>query len=232
MKNVLSKILKILYVAVFVVVFHIGICEAYSSNLVSKLLQDGWPPRSAVTILNVNVPTFTKWEKTLNKGFWYSSLDALGRCGPAIGVIEVSSMPIEKRGYIGMVKPSGWHLKKYSGVEHGYLYNRCHLIGWQLSGENENPKNLITGTRYMNTKGMLPFENRLASFVKKTGRKVLYKVTPVFVGRELLSRGVVMEAMSIDDGGRSIHFHVFVANIQPGIIIDYATGDSRERHIG
>jgi len=229
LKNIISKIFNTLYVVVLVVVLHIGICEAYSSNLVSKLLQEGRPPRSAVTILNVNVPTFTKWEKTLNKGFWYSSLDELGRCGPAIGVIEADSMPTGKRGYIGMVKPSGWHLKKYSCVERGYLYNRCHLIGWQLSGENANPQNLITGTRYMNTKGMLPFENRVASFVKKTGSKVLYKVTPVFIGRELLSRGVVMEAMSIGDEGRRFHFHVFVANIQPGIIIDYVTGDSRER---
>ena len=135
-------------------------------------------------------------------------------------------MPTEERGAIGHIKPSGWHLIKYDIVDGKYLYNRCHLIGFQLAGENANNKNLITGTRYLNVTGMLPFENDVADYVKSTGNHVLYRVTPIFNGDELVARGVQMEAYSVEDGGEGICFHVFVYNNQPGVEIDYATGES------
>ena len=135
-------------------------------------------------------------------------------------------MPTEERGSIGMVKPSGWQMAKYDCVDGKYLYNRCHLIGYQLAGENANERNLITGTRYLNVTGMLPFENQVADFVEETGYHVLYRVTPIFEGLELVARGVEMEAWSVEDGGEGVCFHVFVYNIQPGVVIDYATGES------
>ena len=137
-------------------------------------------------------------------------------------------MPTEERGEIGMVRPSGWHTVKYPEViEDLFLYNRCHLIGYQLSGENANEKNLITGTRYFNVEGMLPFENEVARYVRKTGNHVLYRVTPIFEGENLVAEGVLMEAYSVEDQGRGVEFCVFVYNVQPGIEIDYATGESR-----
>ena len=136
-------------------------------------------------------------------------------------------MPTEERGSIGQVKPSGWQTVKYDNVDGKYLYNRCHLIGFQLTGENANERNLITGTRYMNVEGMLPFENMVADYVKETGNHVLYRVTPVFEGDNLVASGVQMEAMSVEDEGEGICFNVYVYNIQPGIEIDYATGNSR-----
>ena len=135
-------------------------------------------------------------------------------------------MPTEERGEIGMVKPSGWHTVKYDIVDGKYLYNRCHLIGYQLAGENANEQNLITGTRYMNVEGMLPFENLVAEYVRETGNHVLYRVTPVFQGLNLVAQGVQMEALSVEDGGQGVCFNVFVYNAQPGVSIDYATGDS------
>ena len=156
----------------------------------------------------------------------YSPLDELGRCGVAQANIGLDLMPTEKRGSIGQVKPSGWQTVKYDIVDGKYLYNRCHLIGYQLSGENANRENLITGTRYMNVEGMLPFENMVADYVKETENHVLYRVTPVFEGSELVARGVQIEALSVEDNGDGICFNVFVFNVQPGIVIDYATGDS------
>ena len=135
-------------------------------------------------------------------------------------------MPVEPRGSIGMVKPSGWHLVKYEGIDGDYLFNRCHLIGYQLTGENANERNLITGTRYMNTEGMLPFENKVADYVKNTGHHVLYKVIPVFEGNDLVAKGVWMQAMSVEDD--NLAFNVFCYNVQPGIEIDYRTGESRK----
>ena len=135
-------------------------------------------------------------------------------------------MPTEKRGAIGQVKPTGWHTVKYDQVEGKYLYNRCHLIGYQLTGENANEKNLITGTRYLNVEGMLPFENMVADYVKETGNHVLYRVTPIFTGDDLVADGVEMEALSMEDDGEGISFHIFAYNNQPGISINYATGDS------
>lgn len=179
------------------------------------------------TELNGNIPYFTDREKTEDVFEHYSDLDTLGRCGAAYANICKELMPTEKRGEIGMIKPTGWHTVRYDDIiSDKYLYNRCHLIGFQLAGENANEKNLVTGTRYMNVDGMLPFENMIADYVKETGNHVLYRVTPIFVGDNLVCRGVEMEAYSVEDNGEGTSFHVFVYNIQPGIEIDYATGDS------
>ena len=151
----------------------------------------------------------------------------LGRCGVASANISKDLMPTEKRGSIGMIKPSGWHTIKYDHIDGKYLYNRCHLIGYQLTGENANEKNLITCTRSMNTKGMLQFENMVTKYIKDTGNHVLYRVTPVFEGNNLVATGVEMEAYSVEDNGKGIKFNVFVYNIEDGIIIDYKTGDSK-----
>ena len=156
----------------------------------------------------------------------YSPLDALGRCGAAYACVGRDLMPTEERGAIGQVKPSGWQLTKYDCVDGKYLYNRCHLIGYQLTGENANEQNLITGTRYLNVEGMLPFENQVASYVRETGNHVLYRVTPDFQGTELVARGVWMEALSLEDGGEGVCFSVYAYNVQPGVTIDYATGES------
>ena len=156
----------------------------------------------------------------------YSDLDSLGRCGVAYANICVELMPTEEREPIGQVKPTGWHTAKYDGVDGKYLYNRCHLIGFQLAGENANEKNLITGTRYMNTQGMLPFENKVADYVKSTGNHVLYRVTPVFEGSDLVAQGVQMEAYSVEDQGEGVCFNVFCYNAQPGVGIEYASGES------
>jgi len=178
--------------------------------------------------LNDNVPNFTTREKNNTKAFEnYHRLDTLGRCGTAYANICKELMPTEKRGAIGMVKPSGWNTVKYDVVDGKYLYNRCHLIGFQLAGENANKKNLITGTRYLNVDGMLPFEDEVADYVKDTDHHVLYRVTPVFKGDNLVAEGVEMEAYSVEDKGKGICFHVFVYNVQPGVTIDYATGESR-----
>lgn len=179
-------------------------------------------------LLNDNIPDFTEEEKESKIAFEnYSDLDALGRCGTAYANICLEIMPTEERGTIGQIRPSGWQLTKYDNVDGKYLYNRCHLIGYQLAGENANEKNLITGTRYFNVSGMLPFENEVTEYVKATGNHVLYRVTPVYEGDNLLAAGVQMEAYSVDDDGAGICFHVFVYNSQPGIEIDYATGESR-----
>lgn len=174
--------------------------------------------------LNGNIPEF---EEVTKKSFeQYAELDDLGRCGVTYACIGQDIMPTEERGAIGQVKPSGWHTIKYDFVDGKYLYNRCHLIGYQLAGENANTKNLITGTRYMNVEGMLPFENMVDDYVDETGNHVMYRVTPIFEGDNLLAHGVQMEAYSVEDNGSGVCFNVFVYNVQPGITIDYATGDS------
>ena len=178
-------------------------------------------------VLNNNTPYFTESELNVSTSFeTYSTLDKLGRCGVAYANVGKDLMPTEKRGAIGKIKPSGWHTVKYENVDGRYLYNRCHLIGYQLTGENANRKNLITGTRYLNVTGMLPFENEVADYVHSTGNPCMYRVTPFFKGDELVARGVEMEAESVKD--QKISFHVFVYNIQPGIEIDYTTGNSWE----
>lgn len=176
--------------------------------------------------INGNEPKFSDSERQKTSYEEYSSLDGLGRCQVAKANIGEDLMPTEKRESIFEVKPSGWKNKKYDNVDGGYLYNRCHLIGFQLTAENANEKNLITGTRYMNTEGMLPFENMVADYIKETGNHVLYRVTPVYEGDNLVASGVQMEAESVEDKGESISFNVYVYNVQPGVEIDYKTGDN------
>ena len=178
-------------------------------------------------VINENVPLFTEEELVEDSYEFYSELDWLGRCGYAMACIGRNLMPTEDRESISSVKPSGWVQAQYDIVEGKSLYNRCHLIGFQLTGENANENNLITGTRYLNTKGMLPFENMVADYIKETGNHVIYRVTPIYEGDNLVASGVQMEAWSVEDQGESICFHVYVYNVQPGVIIDYATGASR-----
>lgn len=174
-----------------------------------------------------NKPYFTDVEKKQSTSFeQYAPLDSLGRCGTAVANIGLDLMPTEERGSIGQVKPSGWHTVKYDFVDGKYLYHRCHLIGYQLTGENANTNNLITGTRYLNIEGMLPFENMTADYIRETGNHVLYRVTPIFEGTNLIASGVLMEGWSIEDNGDGICFNVFCYNVQPDVSIDYATGDS------
>ena len=177
-------------------------------------------------VINNNVPYFTKDDFIETSYEYYSELDDLGRCGEAIANIGQDLMPTEKRGSIGSVKPTGWHTIKYDIVDGKYLYNRCHLIGYQLTGENANTKNLITGTRYLNIEGMLPFENMVADYIKETNNHVLYRVTPIFEENNLVASGVLIEAQSVEDNGKGIMFNVYCYNVQPGIIIDYSDGSS------
>lgn len=177
-------------------------------------------------ILNNNIPNFEESGYSTNSFENYSDLDKLGRCGVAFANIGLDLMPTEERGYIGNIKPSGWHTVKYDIVDGKYLYNRCHLIGYQLTSENANEKNLITCTRYMNTVGMLGFENEVAEYIKKTGNHVLYRVTPMYEGNNLLASGVNIEALSVEDKGKGIQFNVYVYNVQDGILIDYSDGSS------
>lgn len=179
-------------------------------------------------VINDNDPDFTDADMTTTSFERYGELDGLGRCTTAFANIGKDLMPAEKRGPIGEVKPTGWQTDKYDNVDGKYLYNRCHLIGYQLTGENANEKNLITGTRYLNVDGMLPFENMVADYIKETNNHVLYRVTPVFSGDNLVASGVHMEAKSVEDNGDGILFNVYCFNAQPGIAIDYATGDSHQ----
>jgi DNA-entry nuclease len=178
--------------------------------------------------LNNNNPDFTEKEKQNKKSFEkYSRLDKLGRCGTAYANISTDLMPDEKRGSISSVHPTGWVQNEYAFVQDGHIYNRCHLIGYQLTGENANERNLITGTRYMNVEGMLPFENKVAEYVASTENHVLYRVTPVFEGDNLLANGVEMEAWSVEDGGKGVCFNVYCYNVQPGVMITYANGNNK-----
>lgn len=183
---------------------------------------------SAYTVLNDNQPNFSASELTTVGYEKYANLDSLGRCGVALASCGKEIMPTdgEERGSISSIKPTGWVQAKYDGISGGYLWNRCHLIGWQLSAENANKQNLITGTRYMNIEGMLPFENMVADYIRETGNHVAYRITPIFEGNNLVCSGVQMEAYSIEDAGDGICFNVYCYNVQPGISINYATGDS------
>ena len=180
--------------------------------------------------LNDNVPSFSEYDLAHITGETYSDLDYLGRCGSVVAMLDKTIMPTEERGEIGMIRPSGWKQNKYPGIiesEPPYLYHRCHLIAYALTGQNTNEKNLITGTQYMNTKGMLPWEIKVARYLDNSDHHVLYRVTPYFKDEELLCRGVEMEAYSVEDSGRDLCFHVFAYNVQPGIVIDYQTGGNR-----
>ena len=181
---------------------------------------------SPYVIVNNNEPFFTENDMTADSFEYYGELDELGRCTVAYASVGKDLMPTEKRGSIGSVKPTGWHTVKYDIVDGKYLYNRCHLIGYQLTAENANKNNLITGTRYLNVDGMLLFENMVADYIKETNNHVLYRVTPIFTGDNLLADGVLMEAESVEDNGEGISYNVFCYNVQPGVKIDYATGDS------
>ncbi len=206
-----------------------GAEQAQQEAGVAALDLAGIPAYSGSPYVEVlgNEPQFTDDDKARGSFEEYSPLDALGRCGAAFALVGTETMPTEERGSIGMVKPSGWHTVRYDGLVDGnYLYNRCHLIGYQLAGENANDRNLITGTRYLNTEGMLPFENQVAEYVQRTGNHVLYRVTPVFEGDNLVASGAQMEAWSVEDGGAGVCFNVWCYNVQPGVVIDYATGES------
>ena len=205
----------------------VGSTEVQSTAVaddMASLVYQGEP----YVVINDNNPDFTEADMTTVSFESYGELDGLGRCTTAFANIGKDLMPTEKRGSIGEVKPTGWQMAKYDNVDGKYLYNRCHLIGYQLTGENANAKNLITGTRYLNVDGMLPFENMVADYIKETGNHVLYRVTPVFSGDNLVASGVHMEAESVEDNGDGILFNVYCFNAQPGIAIDYATGDSHQ----
>lgn len=178
------------------------------------------------TVINENIPNFSSAELTVTAYETYGELDKKGRCTVAIASCGKELMPTGERGSISSIYPTGWEQARYDNVSGKYLYNRCHLIGWQLSGENANRRNLITGTRYMNTEGMLPFENMVADYIKETGNHVAYRITPIFLGDNLLCSGVQMEAYSIEDKGYGICFNVYCYNVQPNIEIDYSTGYS------
>lgn len=178
-------------------------------------------------LINDNEPNFNGIDLTTKSYEKYGELDFLGRCTSAIANIGVDLMPTEERGSIGMVKPTGWHTVKYDIVDGKYLYNRCHLIGYQLTGENANEKNLITCTRQTNTGVMLEYENKVANYIKKTNNHVLYRVTPVYEGTNLVASGIQMEALSIEDDGKGIKFNIYIYNVQDGIEINYETGESK-----
>lgn len=201
-------------------VVHTGTASAF--NAADVPAYSGEP----YTAVNNNEPYFTSDNLTTEAFENYSELDALGRCGVAYANVCLETMPTEKRGSISEVKPTGWHSVKYDNVDGKSLYNRCHLIGYQLTAENANQQNLITGTRYLNVDGMLPFENMVADYVKETDNHVLYRVTPIFTGDNLVADGVLMEGYSVEEEGDGICFCVYAYNVQPGITIDYATGDS------
>ncbi len=200
-----------------------------SSNQGSSLSVSEVPEYSGepYVVINENQPDFSEEDMTKDSFETYSDLDSLGRCQSAYANVGQDLMPTGERGNISKIKPSGWQTAKYDIVDGKYLYNRCHLIGYQLTAENANEKNLITGTRYMNVDGMLPFENMVADYVKETGSHVLYRVTPIFEGDNLVAKGVQMEAYSVEDKGEGVCFNVFVYNVQPGITIDYANGNSK-----
>ena len=203
---------------------------------VSSILPEGIPALeeiaeysgSPVVVINDNLPSFTQEELDRDEFEYYSPLDSLGRCGYAEALVGRDMMPKDERGEIDSVKPSGYANTVYEDlIEDGFLYNRCHLIGYQFSGQNANIQNLITGTRYMNVEGMEPYENMVASHIRMTRQHVLIRVTPMYKGNDLVCRGVIMEAMSVEDRGKSVCFSIYCYNVQPGVVIDYATGKSR-----
>lgn len=210
-------------------VCNLSVMSASAAVQKDKITLNNLPAYSgeAYVELNDNVPSFSKNDMTSKAFEKYSELDDLGRCGVAYANVCKETMPTEERGNIGMIKPSGWHTVKYDNVDGKYLYNRCHLIGYQLTAENANEKNLITGTRYLNIEGMLPFENMVADYIDETDNHVLYRVTPIFKGDNLLASGVQMEAYSVEDKGKGVSFNVYCYNVQPGIEINYSDGTSR-----
>lgn len=218
-----------LYVVCFFLLVIMHLAKTFA-NSTSSFSLDNIPPFEDVpyVIINDNVPEFKEEDFHTESFAFYSELDSLGRCGEAFSNIGINLIPTEERGSISSVKPTGWHTIKYDFIEGKYLYNRCHLIGYQLTGENANKKNLMTCTRSMNVDGMLPFENMVADYIKETNNHVLYRVRPIYEGDNLLASGVTMEARSVEDNGEGIEFYVFIYNAQKGVTIDYKTGDATE----
>ncbi len=233
MKSSKNKLVEIILVAIIIGAYYLYDSNksfAFNNDKISSVSSISEIPEydgSAYVVINNNEPNFEDISKSGESFEVYSELDSLGRCGEAYASIGKDLMPTESRGSIGSVKPTGWHTVKYDNIDGKYLYNRCHLIGYQLTGENANKNNLITCTRYMNTVGMLEFENKVANYIKSTGNHVLYRVTPIFKDDNLLASGVTMEAYSLEDNGEGVKFNVFVYNVQPGISIDYKTGESK-----
>ena len=230
-KKNLNKLLSVVFcflLAYFIYYIHLEYVNFKDNKINVSYSLENIPAYNgeAYVYLNDNVPTFTDEEKTIESFEYYSPLDNLGRCGVAFANVSKDTMPTEERESIGQIKPTGWHTVKYDIVSGKYLYNRCHLIGYQLTGENANANNLITCTRYMNATTMLQFETEVASYIEETKNHVLYRVTPYFEGDNLVATGVQMEAYSVEDNGE-LQFNVFVYNVEPGIKIDYATGDSK-----
>ena len=225
MKNKVYKILSIVLVIIFgyVVYFPNGLLEVNNYYKISNIPEY---TNKKYIIINNNIPEFEKKYYTKESFEEYSKLDELGRCGVAFANIGTDLMPKEKREYIGYIKPSGWQYTKYDFIDGKYLYNRCHLIAYQLTGENANPNNLITCTRSMNSKIMTEFENKVANYIKKTNNHVLYRVTPIFEKNNLIAKGIQIEAESIEDNGKGIKFNVFIYNVEDKININYLDGTS------
>jgi len=231
MKKILKKYSAANKILILILALSLGMTAFLLQN-VSTYAKEDVPAysKSASVTLNNNVPEFADAEITTSSFESYGDLDKLGRCTPATACIGKDLMPTKEREGIGTVKPTGWKQKKYPGIvdsDPPYLYNRCHMIGFQLTGENANEKNLITGTRYMNVEGMLPYENEVADYIRDTGNHVMYRVTPVFDGNNLLCSGVKIEAYSVEDKGKGISFNVFCYNVQPGIEINYSDGSNK-----
>lgn len=220
LRIILLIIISVYYIYTEVVDPSLSYTPSYNIEEIPEYVEESY------VIINNNEPKFDDLAKKEVTFEVYSELDHLGRAGQAYASLGIDLMPTEERESINSVKPSGWHTVKYDIVNGKYLYNRCHLIGFQLAGENANENNLITCTRYMNTEGMLDFENEVAEYIRNTGNHVLYRVTPMYEGNNLVAKGVQMEAYSIEDNGKGVKFNVFVYNVQPGINIDYETGES------
>ena len=232
-KKILIFLFNIITLLAFVLIFNQEVSNSLTSILRKNEISysiDEIPLYSgdSYVVINDNQPNFNIDELSTSTFEIYSELDYLGRCGTAFANVSINTLPTTERGSIGMIKPSGWHTVKYDNISGKYLYNRCHLIGYQLAGENANKKNLITCTRQMNTMGMLQFENKVVDYVKNTKNHVYYRVTPIFKDNNLLASGVQLEALSVEDKGKGIKLNVFIYNVQDGIEIDYLTGESKK----
>ncbi len=225
-----NKFIALVFLLLCVGIYYISEKDSFSYETSPSISIEDIPPYEGKNsiIINDNEPNFSEELFTSTSFENYSELDKLNRCGVALANLGIDLMPTEERSSIGMIKPSGWHTIKYEFISGKYLYNRCHLIGYQLTGENANEKNLITCTRQMNSIEMLKWENKVANYIKETKNHVLYRVTPHFEGENLLASGVIIEAMSVEDRGKGIKFNVYIYNVQENIEIDYLTGESRE----
>lgn len=234
-KNFERKVIYIIILLLFsIVTYYFTNNQTHNNSIRNEIIQitsdlSNIPEYSGTQYITINnnEPLFTKEDENIDPVEQYGDLDYLGRCTKAFAKVGIETMPTKERESISNVKPSGWKSVKYDIVDGKYLYNRCHLIGYQLTAENANKENLITGTRYLNVEGMLPFENQVAEYVRETKNHVLYRVTPIFKGENLVASGVNIEAKSVEDDGKGVCFNVYVYNVQPGIEIDYKTGASK-----